>query len=70
MIWVPQIFRCVYAILQQKDLAKQGREEVITPQRHQCGGLTVHRALSLLKAQSRQGTQILAPTHASLQTFV
>lgn len=41
MIRMPQIFPCVYALLQQNSLAMQGREEVaITPQCHQCCGMT------------------------------
>lgn len=47
-----QIFPCVCPELQQNDLAKQGREEVVvTPQQHQRGGVTVHMALLLLHAQ-------------------
>ena len=67
MIWVPQIVPCVCAVLRKNDLAEQGREEVvITPQRCQCGGVTVRTALSLRHAQSRQGTQVLTPTHIYL----
>lgn len=66
---MPQIFPCVYAVLQQNNLAMQGREEVaITPQCHQCCGVTVHRVLSLLCVPSREATQLL--TNVSLQTAI
>lgn len=62
---MPQIFSCVYAVLQQNNLAMQGREEVaITPQCPQCYGVTVHRVLSLRHVQLREGTQVL--TNVSL----
>lgn len=67
MIWMPQIFPCVCAELQQNDLAKHGREEaVVTPQQHRRGGVTVRVALSLLHVQPRQGTQLLTPMRVSL----
>lgn len=67
MIWMLPIFPHVFAVLQQNNLAKQGREEVvITPQQRQWGGVTVHMALSLLQARWRQGTRVLAPKHVYL----
>lgn len=70
MIWMPQIFPCVYAVLQQNNLAMQGREEVaITSQCHQCCGVTVHRVLSLLHVQSREGTQVLTNVSLCRQPF-